>query len=154
MRKFEEVADGVLVMTSRRYSTTTTAVLGTREALVVDPAWDADELADVAEVLAGAQARCAAGVATHLHYDHVLWHPSLGNVPRWATPWTVAQWRANRRDFLAPLVGDLPRNYWIWRAGFCLSLQQPGWPQTFRPRLTARRRTCPIRTVCRGMVGR
>lgn len=108
MRTCEEVADGVLVMTSRRYSTTTTAVLGGHEALVVDPAWDADELADVAEVLAGAHARCAAGVATHLHYDHVLWHPNLGNVPRWATPWTVAQWRANRQDLLAPLVGDLP----------------------------------------------
>lgn len=108
MRKCEEVADGVLVMTSRRYATTTTAVLGEREALVVDPAWDADELAGVAEVLSDAEAHCVAGVATHLHYDHVLWHPGLGDAPRWATPWTVSRWRVQRDDLLAPLVGDLP----------------------------------------------
>jgi glyoxylase-like metal-dependent hydrolase (beta-lactamase superfamily II) len=108
MRRFEEVADGVLVMTSRRYCTTTTAVVGADQALVVDPAWDADELAGVAGVLADAHVVCGAGVATHVHYDHVLWHPTLTAVPRWATAWTVEQWQSHRDDLLRPLVGDLP----------------------------------------------
>lgn len=76
--------------------------------MVVDPAWDADELAGVAEVLASVGAPCAAGLATHLHYDHVMWHPTLPVVPRWATPWTVAQWQHHRDELIAPLVGDLP----------------------------------------------
>lgn len=108
MRPFVEPADGVVVMTSRRFSTTSTLILGTTDALVVDPAWDADELAAVADVLAAVGSRAAAGLATHLHYDHVLWHPSLPPVPRWATPWSVAQWQARRDQLLEPLRGDLP----------------------------------------------
>lgn len=107
MRQFVEVAPGVLVMTSRRYITTTTAVIAGGDALVIDPAWEDDELAGVAQVLGHAGARCAAGVATHVHYDHVLWHPDLGSGPRWATPWTVAQWSTQRDDLVAPLVGDV-----------------------------------------------
>ena len=45
-----EVAEGVLVMTSRRYATNTTIVVAGNEAIVIDPSWDPDELADVAEV--------------------------------------------------------------------------------------------------------
>ncbi|MEY4169987.1 MAG: hypothetical protein RLZ94_1060, partial [Actinomycetota bacterium] len=81
-RSAVEVAPGVHVMTSRRYATTSTVVFAGAEALVVDPCWDADELAGVAGFLAAAQTQCAAGLATHLHYDHVLWHPDLGEVPR------------------------------------------------------------------------
>ena len=29
-------------------------------------------------------------------------------MPRWATPWTVAQWRERRDELIAPLRGDLP----------------------------------------------
>ena len=103
-----EVAEGVLVMTSRRYATNTTIVVAGNEAIVIDPSWDPDELADVAEVLRAIGATCVAGIATHLHYDHVMWHPSLPNVPRWATPWTAFSWQANRVRLLRPLVGDLP----------------------------------------------
>jgi hypothetical protein len=27
-----------------------------------------------------------AGFSTHPHWDHLLWHPRLGDVPRYATP--------------------------------------------------------------------
>lgn len=107
-RSFVEVAPGVLVMTSRRFVTTSTMVIGHEQALVVDPAWDPDELAGVATVLAARGVACAAGAATHVHYDHVLWHPTLPPVPRWATPWAAAQWRLKRDELLQPLVGDLP----------------------------------------------
>ncbi len=108
-RTFSEVAAGVLVMASRRYVTLSTVVTGSGgEALVVDPAWDPDELAGVAAVLSDVGVRCAAGAASHVHYDHVMWHPDLPVVPRWASPWTVAQWCEHRDRLLEPLVGDLP----------------------------------------------
>ena len=94
-------------MTSRRYATTSTLLLGPTDAVVVDPAWDGDELAGVASVLAAVGSGTAAGLATHVHYDHVLWHPTLTTVPRWATPWTVRQWELHRDRLLHPLVGDL-----------------------------------------------
>jgi glyoxylase-like metal-dependent hydrolase (beta-lactamase superfamily II) len=103
-----EVAEGVLVMTSRRYATNTTVVVAGGEAIVIDPSWDPDELADVADLLRAVGATCVAGIATHLHYDHVMWHPSLPAVPRWATPWTVDSWHADRERLLKPLIGDLP----------------------------------------------
>lgn len=103
-----EVAPGVHVMTSRRYATTSTVVVGDGDALVVDPCWDADELAGVAGFLGSKGARCAAGLATHLHYDHVLWHPDLGDVPRWASSWAAEQWAGDRGSLVRPLIGDIP----------------------------------------------
>lgn len=103
-----EVAPGVHVMTSRRYATTSTIVVAGDESLVVDPCWDADELAGVAGFLAAAGARCSAGLATHLHYDHVLWHPDLGDVPRWASATAATQWSIDRASLVRPLLGDIP----------------------------------------------
>lgn len=103
-----EIAPGVHVMTSRRYATTSTVVMADGEALVVDPCWDADELAGVAGFLDTSGVRCAAGLATHLHYDHVLWHPDLGEVPRWSSQWAAAQWRSERATLITPLIGDIP----------------------------------------------
>ena len=103
-----EVAPGVHVMTSRRYVTTSTVVLAGDEALVVDPCWDADELAGVAGFLSSADARCGAGLATHLHYDHVMWHGDLGEPARWATPWAASQWATDRASLIQPLMGDIP----------------------------------------------
>jgi glyoxylase-like metal-dependent hydrolase (beta-lactamase superfamily II) len=104
-----EVAPGVWVATSRRYDTTSTVLVGDDgTALVVDPAWDPDELAGIPADLAALGVTCGAGLATHLHYDHVLWHPGLGAPPRHASRWTVWATTARRDEVLAPLVGDLP----------------------------------------------
>ena len=111
-----EVAPGVHVMTSRRYATTSTAVIAGSEALVVDPCWDADELTGVAGFLAATSTRCSAGLATHMHYDHVLWHPDLGDVPRWSSEWAAAQWQQSRSDLIQPLIGDIP-DYLVDLAG-------------------------------------
>ncbi len=103
-----QVAPDVWVATSRRYETTSTVLLdGRGGALVIDPAWDADELAAIPEDLKSLGVRCVAGLATHYHYDHILWHAELGEVPRWTSPWTAQSVASNREQVLAPLVGDL-----------------------------------------------
>ena len=107
MRPCVEVAPGVLVMTSRREATTSTLVLSGHRALVVDPAWDVDELSAVAAVVDSSGATCTAGFATHEHYDHVLWHPALPDVPRWSTPWSCDRLTTDRDEVLSPLHGDL-----------------------------------------------
>lgn len=122
-----EVAPGVHVMTSRRYSTTSTAVVSGSEALVVDPCWDADELAGVAGFLAAAGVSCSAGLATHLHYDHVLWHLELGNAPRWSSSWASAQWAEDRARLVAPLIGDIPDDL-VEMAGRVQGLPETGLP--------------------------
>ena len=126
-----EVAPGVHVMTSRRYATTSTAVFADREALVVDPCWDADELAGVGGFLSAAGAHCTAGLATHLHYDHVLWHPDLGDVPRWASAWAAGQWESERTTLVQPLIGDIPDDL-VELAGHVTAIPSDGLPWSGR----------------------
>lgn len=104
-RRLREVAPGVLMATSRRYATTSTVLVdGSGGAVVIDPNWDPDELAAIPADLADLNLRCVAGVATHEHYDHVLWHPDLGDAPRWASERTVRDLDHHRDRLLAPLV--------------------------------------------------
>jgi glyoxylase-like metal-dependent hydrolase (beta-lactamase superfamily II) len=109
LARLTEVTPLVWVAHSRRYATTSTVILdGHGGALVIDPAWDADELAAIPADLAALGVRCIGGLSTHMHYDHVLWHPDLGDVPRWATPGTVRETVDNRAGVVAPLIGDIP----------------------------------------------
>lgn len=122
-----EVAPDVHVMTSRRYATTSTVVMAGDEALVIDPCWDADELAGVAGFVESRGARCAAGLATHLHYDHVLWHPDLSDPLRWASPWAVTQWETDRAALVQPLIGDIPDDL-VELAGRLTAIPADGLP--------------------------
>lgn len=105
LNRLVEVAPGVLVATSRRFATTSTVLLdGRGAAVVIDPAWDPDELAAIPADLEQLGVACVAGLATHEHYDHVMWHPDLGDVPRWATPPTADRLAHDRAAVLAPLA--------------------------------------------------
>jgi len=88
---FTEIAPGVLVATAALYSTTTTVVAAPDgSALVIDPAISAADIAALAGALAARGLRPVAGWSTHPHWDHVLWHAELGDVPRYATPAAAA----------------------------------------------------------------
>ncbi|MBW9206512.1 MBL fold metallo-hydrolase [Mumia sp. zg.B17] len=82
-----EVADGVLVITHPFCATTTTVVVGHdgRECVVVDPGVTADEIDALATALASRGLTVTGAFSTHPHWDHLLWRPSLGDAPRWAT---------------------------------------------------------------------
>lgn len=84
-RELHNVTDGVWVATSRNYATTSTIVARDGRALLIDPAWDPDELTGLAESLAELGLVVTAGFHTHAHHDHLLWHGAYGDVPRWAT---------------------------------------------------------------------
>lgn len=111
--------EDVLVRTARRLRTTTTLVLApagdgagdaARAALLVDPAWEPDELVAVADEVDARGGRPAAGYATHAHHDHLLWHPRLGrDVPRWATVGAERVARRHRPRLLAEARADVAR---------------------------------------------
>jgi glyoxylase-like metal-dependent hydrolase (beta-lactamase superfamily II) len=87
MRRFREVAPGVLMATSDLLVSTTTVVTSDDGGcLVIDPAVSVADLAALAGDLRGAGLTPRAGFATHPHWDHVLWSRELGDVPRWAAP--------------------------------------------------------------------
>ena len=108
MRELIEVADGVLVATSRRYATTSTVVVTGDRAVLVDPAWDPDELAGLADAVRARGLTVGAGLSTHAHHDHLLWHPDFGDVPRWGSRQTVRLATEHRAELLAALGPDWP----------------------------------------------
>lgn len=88
--RLDEVAPGVLVATSRFMATSTIVVTSGRSALVVDPGVHVDELEALGAQLLARRIEPVGGFATHAHWDHVLWHRELGEVPRWASAAAVA----------------------------------------------------------------
>ena len=54
--------------------------------ILVDPGIDGSELNQLADDLDGLGLPVVAGFSTHPHWDHLLWHPRFGDVPRYATP--------------------------------------------------------------------
>ncbi|UFU02656.1 MBL fold metallo-hydrolase [Ruania suaedae] len=101
-----EISDGVLVLTSRTMHTTSTVLYEGGDAVVVDPAWHADELSALADLLAARGLAVRLGWATHAHHDHVLWHPRLGRAPRLASPAAAREADTRRTEIRTAL--DLP----------------------------------------------
>jgi glyoxylase-like metal-dependent hydrolase (beta-lactamase superfamily II) len=108
MRSLREVAPGVLVATSRIMQTTSTVVVASGQALLIDPACMPDELDALAAELRARGLTVAEGFATHAHHDHLLWHPDFGSVPRWASARTAALARDERDALVAALGAEFP----------------------------------------------
>ena len=104
MTRLHEAAPGVLVATSRTDSLNSVIIEGLDNgALLIDPGWHQDELDELAAELRERSLSPVAGLSTHAHHDHLLWHPSFGDVPRWATPDTVRIAGAKRAEILDEL---------------------------------------------------
>lgn len=109
-RTWHEVAPKVWVTHSTVDATASTVVGrdGSDQVLLVDPAWAPVELEALARDLEACGAQVVAGFATHAHYDHLLWHPGFGQVPRWAAPATARAAQKHRRAHQEVLGGSDP----------------------------------------------
>jgi glyoxylase-like metal-dependent hydrolase (beta-lactamase superfamily II) len=81
-----EVADGVWVRQSEWVWTNSIVVRVDDGLVLVDPGIEGSELDALADDLDSLGAPVVAGFCTHPHWDHLLWHPRFGDVPRYATP--------------------------------------------------------------------
>jgi glyoxylase-like metal-dependent hydrolase (beta-lactamase superfamily II) len=81
-----EVADGVWVRQSEWVSSNATVVRGESGLVLVDPGIDGSDLEELADDVDELGIPVVAGFSTHLHWDHLLWHPRFGDVPRYAMP--------------------------------------------------------------------
>jgi glyoxylase-like metal-dependent hydrolase (beta-lactamase superfamily II) len=88
--RLTQVADGVWVQQSDWVWTNATVVQGNDGALLVDPGIDGSELERLADGLDRLDIQVVAGFSTHPHWDHLLWHPRFGDVPRYATTANVS----------------------------------------------------------------
>lgn len=81
----EQVVEGVWVQQSDFCRSNAVVVRGHEGVLVVDPGIEERELLQLAEHLRDLDLPVVAGFSTHPHWDHLLWHEQLGEVPRYGT---------------------------------------------------------------------
>jgi len=81
-----QVADGVWVRQSEWVWTNSIAVRGEDGLILIDPGIHGFELKQLADDVDRLGIPVVAGFSTHPHWDHLLWHPRFGDVPRYATP--------------------------------------------------------------------
>ncbi|HEX5609048.1 MAG TPA: MBL fold metallo-hydrolase [Solirubrobacterales bacterium] len=80
-----QVADGVWVRQSEWVWTNSIVVRGEDGLVVVDPGIEGAELDELADDVERLGIPVVAGFCTHPHWDHLLWHSRLGDVPRYGT---------------------------------------------------------------------
>src|ERR687888_627127 len=85
MGKLNQVADGVWVRQSEWVWTNSIVVRGADGLILIDPGIHGSELNELADDVDGLGIPVVAGFSTHPHWDHLLWHPRFGGVPRYAT---------------------------------------------------------------------
>ena len=85
MGELNQVADGVWVRQSEWVWTNSIVVRGEDGLILVDPGIHGAELNQLADDLDRLGIPVVAGFSTHPHWDHLLWHPRFGAVPRYAT---------------------------------------------------------------------
>ena len=80
-----EVADGVWVRQSGWVWSNAVVVRADDGLVLVDPGIAGSDLAELADDVDRLGLPVIAGFCTHPHWDHLLWHPRFGDVPRYAT---------------------------------------------------------------------
>ena len=109
----KKVADGVWTHESEFIQSNAVVVQGRSGVLVIDPGITAHEMSDLANDLRELGLPVVAGYSTHPDWDHVLWHPSLGDVPRYGTARGAASIRdlLTRPDWRDLVAGVMPPEY-------------------------------------------
>jgi glyoxylase-like metal-dependent hydrolase (beta-lactamase superfamily II) len=92
-----QVAEGVLIHESEFCQSNAVVVQGRAGVLLIDPGVLGQEMAELADDLRELGQPVVAGFSTHPHWDHLLWHPRLGEALRHGT----ARCAATVRDQLS-----------------------------------------------------
>lgn len=132
-----QIAEGVWVHQSECIQTNTVVVQGADGVLLVDPGLTETELRSIAEDVRELGQRVVAGFATHPDWDHALWHPSFGDVPRYGTARCAtslrdllaqADWEAQVAEGLPPeIAGEVPMHLFGQVTGLPAETAQMPW---------------------------
>jgi glyoxylase-like metal-dependent hydrolase (beta-lactamase superfamily II) len=106
-----QVADGVWVRQSEWVWTNSIVVRGDEGLVAIDPGINGSEMEELADEVERLGIPVVAGFSTHPHFDHLLWHPRLGDVPRYATSacaQVAGENRERAREAAAAEASDVP----------------------------------------------
>jgi glyoxylase-like metal-dependent hydrolase (beta-lactamase superfamily II) len=112
------VAEAVLTHQSPLIQNNSVVVRGDAGVLLVDPGITGSEMTCLANDIRELGQPVVAGFSTHPDWDHVLWHPDLGEAPRYGTASGAAflrdlrsnaDWEAQVAEGLPPeIAGEIP----------------------------------------------
>ena len=132
-----QVAEGVLVHQSELIENNAVVVQGRAGVLLVDPGLTGDEMSCLANDLRELGQPVVAGFATHPDWDHVLWHPELGEAPRYGTARCAdsmrdvrsnADWKIHVAEGLPPeIAGEVPLDLFGLITGLPAETAQIPW---------------------------
>jgi glyoxylase-like metal-dependent hydrolase (beta-lactamase superfamily II) len=122
-----EVADGVWVRQSEWVWSNAVVVRGDDGVVLVDPGIDGSDLAELADDLDGLGLPVVAGFSTHPHWDHLLWHPRFGDVPRYATA-ACAQLAGDARERAQTMAAESATGIPLELIGILTPLPADGAP--------------------------
>jgi glyoxylase-like metal-dependent hydrolase (beta-lactamase superfamily II) len=109
----KQVAKGVLAHESEFIESNAVVVQGEAGVLLIDAGITGDEMVAIADDLRKLGQPVVAGYSTHPHWDHLLWHAKLGEVPRYGTARCAADiqaflsnahWKDHIAEELAPEI--------------------------------------------------
>src|SRR5688500_14961324 len=109
----KQVAEGVLVHQSELLQNNAVAVQGRAGVLLIDPGIKGSEMACLANDLRELGQPVVAGFSTHPDWDHVLWHASFGDAPRYGTARCAASMEdlLSHEDWRDQVAEGLPPEY-------------------------------------------
>jgi glyoxylase-like metal-dependent hydrolase (beta-lactamase superfamily II) len=90
----KQVAEAVLAHESECIQSNAVVVQGLAGVLLIDAGITGDEMVAIADDLREFGQPVVAGLSTHPHWDHLLWHAKLGEAPRYGTARCAADIRA------------------------------------------------------------
>jgi glyoxylase-like metal-dependent hydrolase (beta-lactamase superfamily II) len=133
----KQVAEGVFVHESEFLQSNSVVVQGREGVLLIDPGITGDEMAALANDLRELGQPVVAGFSTHPHWDHVLWHPNLGDAPRYGTARCAASiqdvlsnadWKDRVAERLPPeYAADIPMDLFGLMTGLRAEAAQIPW---------------------------
>jgi len=110
-----KVAEGVLIHQSEFMQSNAVVVQGRAGVLLIDPGIRDSEMVALASDLRQLGQPVVAGFSTHPHWDHLLWHPRLGEPPRYGTARCAAAikdvlsdtgWKARVAKVMPPEIAE------------------------------------------------
>jgi glyoxylase-like metal-dependent hydrolase (beta-lactamase superfamily II) len=105
-----QVADGVLTHESEFIESNAVVVQGKSGVLLIDAGITGDEMVAIADDLRTLGQPVVSAFSTHPHWDHLLWHATLGDAPRYGTARCAAEIRAfvSNADGKEDIAEELP----------------------------------------------
>lgn len=122
-----EVADGVWVRQSAWVWSNTVVVRGEDGLILVNPGIEGAELDQLGDDLDALGLPVVAGFSTHPHWDHLLWHPRFGDVPRYATT-AAAEFAGGVRDRAQAMAQEAASGIPLELIGLTTALPTDGGP--------------------------